>query len=175
MTVIYDCYRDILNNYFAVDKSADINLLLSCNLSFCKYFSGFPDLDVGNFDLSRSFNVHDSILRHYHTVFTDYDLVLTIVNLLNFYVSHVSYLSAAILDYIFAYVQYFDILDSIFQSYFAGINNKFNFNIYASDFVQFNAIDNYAISNHLLPLYVSAESLNETLQTLCDVSNTIVN
>jgi hypothetical protein len=58
-------------------------------LSFCKYFSGFSDLDVGNFCLARSFNMHASILRHNHAVFTDYDLVLTIVSLLNFYVSHV--------------------------------------------------------------------------------------
>jgi hypothetical protein len=128
----YNWYRDILNNYFAVDKSTDINLLLSCNLSFCKYFSGFSDLDVGNFDLARSFNVNVSIfLRHNHAVFTDYDLVLIIVSLLNFYISHVSYLSAAILDYICACFQYFNILDLFCTSYFDDIYNTFNLAIFA--------------------------------------------
>jgi hypothetical protein len=59
--------------------------------------------------------MHVSILRHNHAVFTDYDLVLMIVSLLNFYVSHV------ILDYIFACFQYFDMLDLFCTLYFADI------------------------------------------------------
>jgi hypothetical protein len=157
----------MVNDYFAIKKSTDINTLISCNLSFCKYFSGFSELDVGNFCSARSFKMHASILRHNHVALSNFDLVLIIVSLLNFYESHVAYLSAVTLDYIFHYFQYFNIVDLFCKLYFADIYNIFNF---ASDIVQLKAIDSYVISGYSLPL--SAQSLNETPQSLCDVDRT---
>jgi hypothetical protein len=104
--------------------------------------------------------MHASTLRHNHVVLSNYDLVLMIVSLLNFYESHVSYLSAVTLDYIFHYFPYFNIVDLFCELYFADIYNIFNFANFASDIVQLKAIDNYVISGYTLPL--SAQSLYET-------------